>query len=95
MGTHAEHIPHPCGQQTKADYQRIEPKNPYAKKSTTCDKTIEPETSNRKCNNQADKGKTIVIINYEEYSNKIHTFFMTNNFCTLPRSPTDISETYA
>lgn len=38
---------------------------------------------------QADKGKSIVIINYEEYSNKIHTFLMTNNFCTLPRGPTN------
>jgi hypothetical protein len=38
---------------------------------------------------QADKGKTTVIINSEEYSNKIHTFLTTNNFRTLPRDPTD------
>jgi len=33
---------------------------------------------------QADEGKTIVIINSEEYSNKVHTFPTTNNFRTLP-----------
>jgi hypothetical protein len=38
---------------------------------------------------QADKGKTIVIINTEEYSNKIHTFLATNNFNTLTRDPTN------
>jgi len=29
---------------------------------------------------QAYKGKTIVIINTEEYSKKVHTFIIDNNF---------------
>jgi len=29
---------------------------------------------------QADKEKTIVIINTEEYSKKVHTFITDNNF---------------
>jgi ABC-type phosphonate transport system ATPase subunit len=37
----------------------------------------------------ADKGKTIVIINAEEYSQKINTFVTANNFNTLTRDPTD------
>jgi len=39
---------------------------------------------------QADKGKTIVIINTEDYSKKIKTFLATNNFSTLETLPTDI-----
>ena len=38
---------------------------------------------------QAGKGKTIVIMNSEEYSNKIRFFLTTKNFRTLPRDPTD------
>jgi hypothetical protein len=38
---------------------------------------------------QADKGKTIVIINKEEYSQKIYIFLTTNNFNTLTRDPAD------
>jgi len=38
---------------------------------------------------QDAKGKTIVLINTEEYSKKIHTFLATNNFSTLTRDPTD------
>jgi hypothetical protein len=38
---------------------------------------------------QADKGKTIVIINSEEYSKTIHAFLTTNNFRTLNKDPTD------
>ena len=38
---------------------------------------------------KADKGKTIVIINSEEYAEKIHTFLTTNNCRTLTRDPTD------
>jgi hypothetical protein len=38
---------------------------------------------------QADKGKTVVIINSDEYSRKIHSFLTTNNFSTITRDPTD------
>jgi hypothetical protein len=38
---------------------------------------------------QADKGKTIVIINMEEYNSKIQTFLMTNDFNTFTKDPTD------
>jgi hypothetical protein len=38
---------------------------------------------------QADEGKTIVIINTEEYSKNIQTFLATNNFSTPNRDPTD------
>jgi len=37
----------------------------------------------------ADKGKTIVIINSEEYSEKLHNFLKDNNFNTLTKDPTD------
>ena len=38
---------------------------------------------------QADKGKTIVIINYEEYAEKVHHFLTDNNFKTLTKDPTN------
>jgi hypothetical protein len=38
---------------------------------------------------QADKGKTVVIINSKEYSKKVHTFMLTNNFLPLSKDPTD------
>jgi hypothetical protein len=38
---------------------------------------------------QADKGKTAVIINSEEYFEKAHTFIKTNNFLPLSKDPTD------
>ena len=38
---------------------------------------------------QADKGKTIVIINSKEYSEKIHSFLTANNFNTLTKDPTE------
>jgi len=37
---------------------------------------------------QADKGKTTVIINSEEYSKNVQTFLMDNNFHTLQKDPT-------
>jgi hypothetical protein len=38
---------------------------------------------------QVDKGKTIVIIDVNEYAKKVHTFLTENNFLTLPKDPTD------
>ena len=38
---------------------------------------------------QADKGKTRVIINLKEYSNKVHSFITANNFSTLNKDPTN------
>jgi predicted CoA-binding protein len=38
---------------------------------------------------QADKGKTVVIINSDEYSKKVHTFLTSNNFHVLPSDPTE------
>jgi hypothetical protein len=38
---------------------------------------------------QADKGKNIVIINSKEYSEKIRSFLMANNFNILTKDPTD------
>ena len=38
---------------------------------------------------QADKGKTIVIINLKEYSDKVHSFITANNFNTLNKDPTN------
>ena len=38
---------------------------------------------------QVDKGKTIVIINSDEYSKKVHTFLTNNNFHSLQKDPTD------
>jgi hypothetical protein len=38
---------------------------------------------------QADEGKTIVIINSTEYSQKAHCFLTANNFSTLTKDPTD------
>jgi hypothetical protein len=37
---------------------------------------------------RADKGKTMVIINSDEYSKKVHTFLTENNFHTLQENPT-------
>ena len=37
----------------------------------------------------ADKGKTIVIINTNEYDNKINQFLHDNNFHTLHKDPTN------
>jgi hypothetical protein len=36
---------------------------------------------------QADKGKTIVIIDSKEYSKKVHSFLIANNFNTLTIDP--------
>jgi hypothetical protein len=38
---------------------------------------------------QADKGKTIIIIDVNEYSGKIHKFLSENNFQTLLKDPTE------
>jgi hypothetical protein len=38
---------------------------------------------------QADKGKSIVIIDSKEYSKKLHSFLIANNFNTLTKDPTD------
>jgi hypothetical protein len=38
---------------------------------------------------QADKGKTIVLIDVNEYTKKVHMFLTKNNFPTLPKDPTD------
>jgi hypothetical protein len=38
---------------------------------------------------QADKGKTIVIIHCNEYSDKVNSFLLANNFNTLSRDPTE------
>jgi hypothetical protein len=38
---------------------------------------------------QADKGKNIVIINSKEYSKKVHSFLIANNFNTSTKDPTD------
>jgi hypothetical protein len=38
---------------------------------------------------QADKGKTIVILNSDEYSEKVPIFLAANNFSTLTKHPTD------
>ena len=47
----------PYSQQTKADYQINQPKNSIQKrkKTTIHDETIEPEISNRKCNNHTSR----------------------------------------
>ena len=37
----------------------------------------------------ADKGKTLVIINLKEYSDKIHSLIAANNFNTLNKDPTN------
>jgi hypothetical protein len=38
---------------------------------------------------QADKGKTIVIINSNEYTKKVNSFLSINNFKMLTKDPTD------
>ena len=38
---------------------------------------------------QADKGKTIVIIHSNEYSEKVNSFLLANNFNTLTKDPTE------
>jgi hypothetical protein len=38
---------------------------------------------------QADKGKTIVIIDSKEYSKIVHSFLIANNFNMLTKDPTD------
>jgi hypothetical protein len=35
-----------------------------------------------------DKGKTMVIIYTQDYTDKVHTFLSENNFCTLTNNPT-------
>jgi len=48
---------------------------------------------NKKLNKEnaiiTSKGKTIVIINYEEYAEKVHHFLTDNNFKTLTKDPTN------
>jgi len=39
--------------------------------------------------NKADKGKTAVIIYIQDYNDKVHTFLSDNNFCTVPKDPTN------
>jgi len=38
---------------------------------------------------KAEKGKTAVIIYTQDYNDKVHTFLSDNNFCTVPRDPTN------
>ena len=38
---------------------------------------------------QADKGKTVVIIDSKEYADKVQSFLTTNNFNTLTKDPTN------
>ena len=38
---------------------------------------------------QADKGKTILIIDSKEYAEKVQSFLTTNNFNTLTKDPTN------
>jgi len=38
---------------------------------------------------QANKGKTIVIINSNEYSEEVNSFLWASNFNTLTKDPTD------
>ena len=38
---------------------------------------------------QADTGETIVIINSKEYSEKVHSFLIANNFILLTKDPTE------
>jgi hypothetical protein len=38
---------------------------------------------------RADKGKTVVIIDTDEYTKKVHNFLTENNFHTLPKDPTN------
>ena len=42
---------------------------------------------------QADKGKTIVIITQNAYTDKVHMFLAANNFPTIPKDPTKKYET--
>jgi hypothetical protein len=37
---------------------------------------------------KADKGKTIIIIHTQDYTNKVYTFLTENNFSTIPQDPT-------
>ena len=37
---------------------------------------------------KADKGKTIVIIHTQDYTNKVYIFLTENNFSTIPGDPT-------
>ena len=46
--------------------------------------TIENATITR-----AGKGKTVVIINSNEYSEKVHSFLNANNFNILTKNPTE------
>ena len=43
---------------------------------------------------QAGKGKTTVIIYKQDYHNKVHTFFLENNFQPLPKKPTKKDQTH-
>jgi hypothetical protein len=38
---------------------------------------------------QADKGKTTVLIDVNEYTKKVQMFLTENNFPILPKGPTD------
>jgi len=38
---------------------------------------------------RADKSKTIIIINTDEYTKKVHNFLTENNFHTLQNDPTN------
>jgi archaellin len=54
-----------------------------------CQKT-QQKINYRKCNSyETDKGKTIVIINSDVYSEKVNAFLSASNFKTLPKDPTD------
>jgi len=44
----------------------------------------------KKCNNYTGgEGKTIVLINSNEYSEKVHSFLTANNFIILTKDPTE------
>ena len=42
---------------------------------------------------QADKRKTTVIIYKQDYHNKVHTYFLENNFQPLPKNQTKKDQT--
>jgi len=87
-------IPHYGNKQIKADYQFNWPqkkkKNHCAKRQLHIMKELNKKLATENAIiTQADKGKTIVILNSDEYSGKVPIFLAANNFSTLTKHPTD------
>ena len=87
--TNAKHIPLCGNQKFTANHQLNQTNKCVEKKTITCVKRAQQKLiTENAIITQVDKGKTVVVINQKEYSEKVHSFITANNFNTVNKDPT-------